>query len=437
MKKLKEMYEERAKAVKELRELNDKALAENREFTSDENTKWETLNKAVDDLDLSIEKQERLKKLEEDGQRSRRDFDPGSAGGETPGGRTGEVTPEAEARALSDWEMGRRDFDRVAPETRTLVEGVQKRAFCRFLIDGVRGLPDTELRSLQMGQGTQGGYVVAPQVFVNSLIQAVDDLVFIRGLATKYQLDNAHSLGFPSLDTDLDDSDWTTELATGSEDTSLKLGKREFKTNPFAKRIKISRTLLRNSSIEQIVTQRLAYKFAITQEKAFLTGSGHNRPLGVFVATPQGISTSRDVATDNTSTAITADGLINAKYALKGQYWGQAQWMFHRDAMKMIRKLKDGNNQYLWTPGLQINDANQILGNPIAMSEYVPNTFTTGQYVGILGDFRHYWIADSLTLEVTRLDELYAENNQVGYIGRQESDGMPVLEEAFVRVKLG
>jgi hypothetical protein len=37
---------------------------------------------------------------------------------------------------------------------------------------------------------------------------------------------------------------------------------------------------------------------------------------------------------------------------------------------------------------------------------------------------------------VQRLNELYAETNQVGFIGRLETDGMPVLEEAFVRVTL-
>jgi HK97 family phage major capsid protein len=71
------------------------------------------------------------------------------------------------------------------------------------------------------------------------------------------------------------------------------------------------------------------------------------------------------------------------------------------------------------------------------MSEYVPNTFTSGLYVGLFGDLRYYWIADSLMFELQRLDELYAETNQVGMIGRWESDGMPILEEAFARVKLG
>ena len=78
-----------------------------------------------------------------------------------------------------------------------------------------------------------------------------------------------------------------------------------------------------------------------------------------------------------------------------------------------------------------------ILELPFFMSEYATNTFTTGKHVGIIGDFSFHWIADSLEFSIQVLKELYAESNQVGYIGRMECDGQPVLSEAFVRVKLG
>ena len=45
-------------------------------------------------------------------------------------------------------------------------------------------------------------------------------------------------------------------------------------------------------------------------------------------------------------------------------------------------------------------------------------------------------VADALSMQIQRLNELYVETNQVGFIGRPETDGAPVLEEAFVRVKL-
>ena len=45
-------------------------------------------------------------------------------------------------------------------------------------------------------------------------------------------------------------------------------------------------------------------------------------------------------------------------------------------------------------------------------------------------------IADSLDVQVQRLSELYAASNQTGFIFRAETDGAPVLAEAFSRVTL-
>jgi len=218
----------------------------------------------------------------------------------------------------------------------------------------------------------------------------------------------------------------------------MSFGKRQLSPHPLAKRIKVSQQLLRQALIgpEGLVIDRLGYKFAVTQEKAFLTGSGVGRPLGLFTASPSGISTARDVSTGNTATAMTFDGLIEAKFSLKGQYWPSARWIFHRDAVKQITKLKDGEGQYIWRQSVRDGEPDTLLGLPLTLSEFAPNTFTTGLYVGLLGDFQHYWIVDALSMQIQRLNELYAETNQVGFIGRLETDGAPVLEEAFVRVKL-
>ena len=277
-----------------------------------------------------------------------------------------------------------------------------------------------------------------PEQFVHQLIKFMDDSVFIRGLATVFQVPTAASLGAPSLDADISDADWTTELATGDEDNTMAFGKRNLHPHPFAKLVKISRQLLRQAMMnpETLVQQRLAYKFAITEEKGFATGTGAGQPLGLFTASSQGISTGRDVSADNTTTSITFDGLINALYSLKVQYHKNASWVFHRDAIKQIAKLKDGDSNYIWQPSVIPGRPDMILGRPLVMSEYVPNTFTTGLYVGMIADFSHYWIADAMDMQVQRLDELYARTNQVGFIGRKETDGMPVLEEAFARVTL-
>lgn len=292
-------------------------------------------------------------------------------------------------------------------------------------------------RALSADNDIYGGYLYAPLQLTQSLIKAVDNAVYMRQWATPNLLTSAESLGVPTLDTDPSDADWTHEVGTGDEDSSMSFGRRELKPHPLAKRLKISRKLLMKSpDSEGLVVSRLGYKFGVTMEKAMLTGNGSGQPLGVFTASPNGISTGRDVSTDNTTTAVTFDGLINAKYSLKGQYWSRAKWLGHRDLGKMVAKLKDGNGQYIWRESVRVGEPDMLLGIPFYMSEYAPNTFTTGQYVGILGDFSFVHTADSMAFEIQRLNELYAETNQIGLIGRLESDAMPVLEEAFVRVKL-
>lgn len=295
-----------------------------------------------------------------------------------------------------------------------------------------------EVRALSAGIDAEGGYTV-PEVFQADLLRKVDDLVFIRQRATKYSLGVGESLGFPSLENDPADATWVSELATGALDSTMSFGNRELRPHPLAQKLKVSKKLVRSSAInvQSEVRNRLAYKFGITQEKGFLTGSGAGQPLGLLTASADGISTSRDVSTGNTTTSITFDGLLEAQYSLKGQYWARADWLFHRDALKQIRKLKDGEGQYIWQPGGQAGQPNMLLGRPFMMSEYVSNTFTSGLYVGIIGDFSFFWIADALGMSIQVLNELYAEANQVGYIARLECDGMPVLEEAFARVKLG
>ncbi len=409
--KLKELRDQRGKMVHDAREILDRAETEKRALTDAEDGKYKELFAKQDELRSSIEREEQLAEAERTAaEQTLRNKDM-KKGDPTSG--------DTEIR-------GKRDTDEY------------RAAFSKLLSQGARSLSDSETRALQADSDTAGGYTKAPQMFVSQLIKNIDDMVFIRQRATKFRLESADSMGAASLAADPADSDWTSELATGSEDSTMALGKRELHPHPLAKRLKVSNKLLRLvASTDALVRERLAYKFAISQEKAFMTGSGVNQPLGIFTASENGITTARDVVGGNAATAPTMDGLISAKYSLKTPYWNNADWIFHRDTMAVVSKLKDGEGQYLWRESVRDGEPDRLLGRPVMMSEYAPNTLTANLYVGMLGDFSHYWIADALDMQVQVLKELYAETNQTGYIGRLETDGMPVLPEAFARVKLG
>lgn len=412
MSKLKELREERGKLVHDARQILDKAEAEKRSLTAEEDSKYKELFGKQEELRAKIEREEQMQEAERQAaEATLRNKDDGKGKGKEGG------APE---------QRGKRDSDEY------------RAAFSRFLTQGIRSLTDAEVRALQADSDTSGGFLVAPQQFVAELIKSVDNMVHIRAKATKFQVPTAASMGAPSLAADPADADWTAEILTGSEDSTMAFGKRELYPHPLAKRLKVSNKMLALvPGADALVRNRLAYKFAVSQEKGFLTGSGSNQPLGVFTASTNGISTGRDVSTGNTGTSPTFDGLISAKFALKGEYWNRADWIFHRDVLAVVAKLKDGEGQYLWRESVRAGEPDTLLGRPVHMSEYAPNTLTSALYVGILGDFSNYWIADALDMQIQVLKELYAETNQTGYIGRLESDGMPVLEEAFVRVKLG
>ena len=439
------LRQQRAQTITSARSILDTADSENRNLTDEEQNQWDSYMTEANDQQDQISRYEQQAELEGDLASSR------SAPIHME--NTGQINQMVEGRNFDDLPPNIIQAEVINPilhsyfgiEQQSPEEQLAERRkyetfrmyLPRWIAQDLRGLGPEEWRALQADIDTAGGSLIPPEQFMNQLIKTVDDISYIRQWATTFTVTNADSLGVPTLENDPADADWTSELATGSEDSTMDFGKRNLHPHPLAKRIKVSRKLMRAvPNAEELVRDRLGYKFGITFEKAGLTGTGAQQPLGIFVASSDGISTSRDYSTDNTTTAITMDNLIGGKYTLKPQYWPRARWLFHRDAVAMIAKLKDSNNNYLWRENTRVGEPDRLLGLPAFMSEYVPNTFTTGQYVGMLGDFSFIWIVDALTLEFQLLQELYAETNQVGLIGRLESDGQPVLEEAFVRIQL-
>lgn len=405
-----ELKDDRMRITAEYRGMVDKKYADKRDYTPDETTKMAKMDEDLDKLDKEILMLEKLEAREAGAARDPRAAatQQSAAANDTNREKTIRGSAEYTTRFSNFLRNGDIAFNGASPEVRA---------------------------ALQSDSDTGGGYTVASEEFSDRFIQSVNNQVFIRQMATVDTVTAAQSLGIPTLASDPDDPDWTSEIATGAEDQSMSFGKRELRPHPLAKRIKISKKMIRlNPKIEAKVIERLSYKFAVAQEKGFLTGSGAEQPLGVFVPSANGITVGRDVVTGSVN-SILADSLFDAFYSLKSQYQMKATWVFHRTAVQQIRKLKDAQNRYLWEPAITGGQPSLILDRPFFMSEYAPNTFTTGLYVGIVGDFSFYNIVDALNMEVQRLTELYAESNQVGFIGRAEADGMPVLEEAFARLK--
>lgn len=433
---LKELIDKRNKCVADARGILDREKAESRTLSAEETAKADDLLEQAADLDAKIEERQtaenrhnRLKALEAKSQES--------AGRQTtpsiPG--AGPTTGNDGASLTLSWRGRELVLRPGSPELERHQLGYRV-AFTNYLL----GVNTGDKLGLQVSRDSKGGYL-APTTLVAELIKFLDNNVFMRSLATVLPpLGMAVSLGVPTWDTDPGDADWTAEVPASeiAEDDTAAMGKREFTPHLLTKLVKLSMKLLRVGVIdaESLLVERLGYKFAVTLEKAYLLGNGNQQPLGVFVADANGIDTDRDTPCAS-QTAFTADELIDCLFSLKETYQRNATWLMSREGVKRCRKLKDNYGQYLWQPGIAGGTPGLILDRPYVMSEYVPATYTTGKYVAAVGDWKSaYWIADSLELEIQRLIELFSLKNQIGLLGRFETDGAPVLPEACARLKL-
>ncbi|BDG62334.1 phage major capsid protein [Caldinitratiruptor microaerophilus] len=319
-------------------------------------------------------------------------------------------------------------------EKRLLNLGPEYRAaFARYLVQGNELLGQSDQRALAAGEFPRGGYLIPPTMLAEAQV-IMAGVSPLRNLVRTWPLEHEYSLGVPTVDVG-DDAVWSPETSIGAEDTSVVFGKRELRPHDLTAFFKVSNKLLQTSlAAEDVVLAVLAEKLAMALERAYLTGDGVQKPLGVFVASSQGISTARDVSVG--TGAITYDGLVAMKYALKATYWPRARWVMHRDVAKAIAQIKDTAGQPIWKESTRAGEPDRLLGFPVILSEYAPNTIATGNYVVVLGDWYWYWTAERPTVFVQVLSQLWADQNLTGYLTRGEFDGGPALEEAFVRGKV-
>lgn len=299
---------------------------------------------------------------------------------------------------------------------------------------------DKEIRELQAGVAEKGGYTIAPQYLVKEIIKELDSSVEIRKRARIIPAMNGHaSIGIPTLDSDFNDFEWTTEIGEVPEDKNMAFGKREMKPNQLTKLVLMSKRLIQQSNIDAqgLVKDRISYKLAATLEHTYLYGNGNDKPLGIFAQTSDNsaaITTDRDIAVGTATAPISYDGLVDAVKGLKGGYKNGAVWMLNKEAIAALRKLKDKQDRPLWQESLIAGQPSLLLGIPVVQNDFIEDKLEATKYFGVLANLNHYWIMDSLSMELQVLYELYSKTNQVGFQAGYWGDGAPVQKEAFVRL---
>ena len=278
--------------------------------------------------------------------------------------------------------------------------------------------------ALQIGTDSEGGYLV-PNEFENTLVEALEEENIFRKLA--------HVINTSSGDRKIPvvatkgTASWVDEEGTisDSDDAFNQVSIGAYKLGTL---IKVSNELLNDSAfnLESYISKEFGRRIGSKEEEAFFTGNGTGKPIGIFNTTggaEVGVTTA-------SSTAITADEIIDLFYSLKAPYRKKAVWILNDATIKAIRKLKDTTGNYLWQPALTAGTPDTILGRPVYTSSYVP-TIAAGAKTIAFGDFSYYWIADRQGRIFKKLNELYAATDQTGFVATQRVDGKLVLPEAI------
>ena len=386
-----ELREKRAKAWEAAKAFLDSHRTDKGVLSAEDDAAYSRMEQQITDLGKEISRMERLEAL--DAQMKKPVNQPLT--GKPMGSRTIERTGRAsDEYRTSFWDMMRSK----AP------------------------LPSV-VNALQEGTDSEGGYLV-PDEYERTLVEALEEENVFRQLA-KVIRTSSGDRKIPVVATK-GTASWIDEEGayTESDDSFGQVSIGAYKVGTM---IKVSEELLNDSvfDLESYIAKEFARRIGAKEEEAFFTGDGSGKPLGILAATG-GAETG---VTATSSTAVTADELMDLFYSLKSPYRKKAVWVLNDSTIKAVRKLKDSTGQYLWQPSLVAGTPDTLLGRPVKTSAYMP-VIAAGAKTIAFGDFSYYWIADRQGRSFKRLNELYAANGQVGFLGSQRVDGKLVLSEA-------
>lgn len=299
-----------------------------------------------------------------------------------------------------------------------------RKAFATYLRYGNQTSPDV-LKALTVSSDPQAGYL-APAEVSTEFIRDLVEFSPIRHYAS-VRTTGSPSVKYPRR-TGITNAQWEDELEE-SEESSVSFGMLEVPVRKITTFVDISNELLADSAgaAEAEVRQALAEDFGQKEAVAFVNGNGVKQPEGVMSNT--GIA----FTVNGHATNLSADKLIDLMYALPATYRNAAgaAWAMNGTTLAAVRKLKDGQNNYLWQPSYQAGQPETILGKPVIEMVDMPD-IGDGKFPIIFGDFSAYRIVDRLALS-TLSDPYTQARRGVTRIHATRRTGGRVLQAARFR----
>lgn len=422
-KRLNELRQQYNETVKQMRELSDKAEAEKRGFTTDEQARWDSTNAGLNDLKKRMEREEQLADEE---LRAAKPIDPS---------KEGTIDDPAAQRS----------------ESRGKDQDAYTKAFRQYLVRGQEGLTHeqrtllSEKRDLSL-TGASGGFTV-PQGFMATLMetQRAYGSFLDPMLATILDTDAGNPMPVPLEDDTSNAAAIVAEAAALTTSTDAVFSNITLGAFTYRSLVRVSLELLQDSAfdMEAYIARKLGIRLARGFNAHATTGTNTGQPQGIANASV-GASIGFTAATGNT-TAFGYVPLVNLEHSLDPAYRPQAQWMFHDVVLQGLKTALDSSNRPIWMPDYAVAAGGgqafpgRLLGYQYKINQDMPVMAANARCVAF-GDFSSYIVRRVRNMMLIRADQRFIDQGQIGFYLFARLDGKyanPTATAARSPIRLG
>lgn len=261
--------------------------------------------------------------------------------------------------------------------------------------------------ALNKGADDEGGYL-APTEWDRTITSKLVQVSPMRQIARVQTVSKA---GFSKLfNLGGTSSGWVGETAARTATNTAEFAPLSFASGEIYANAAATQQILDDAEInlESWLAEEVQTEFALQEGTAFISGNGTNRPTGILTYVTGGANAALhpfgaiEVVNSGAAAAITADAIIDLVYSLPAAFTGNAKFIMNRKTMAAVRKLKDGQNNYLWQPSYIAGQPSTLCGFPVVEMPDMPDVAANAVPI-MFGDFqRGYLIVDRTGVRVLR-----------------------------------
>ena len=380
MNKFKKLAEQRAAYEQEMQEILDKAESEERAITEEESAKFDELEGKIKDIDRTIKAEERARDLKLN------------------------VVDDKKKEELRAEEK----------------EAQEERAFENY----IRGVVSEE-RASNLTSGDNGA--VIPASIANKIIKKVVEICPIYQMATRYNVGGTLSIPYYDENTTAITMAYATEF-TELESSSGKFKSIELKGFLAGALTKVAKSLVNNSQFDIVnfVINQMAENIAKWIENELLNGTTQKI---------EGVSQCKQVVTAASSTAITADELIDLQETVPDVFQPGCIWIMNKATRTAIRKLKDSDGDYILQKDMTAKWGYRLFGADVYCSDNMPK-MAAGNTAIVYGDMSGLAVKVSEDMNIEVLRERFATEHAIGVVGWLEMDAKIENEQKIAVLKM-